>query len=67
MQLMPNATKIAILQPYIGVGQGLIPSSGVGQGGCEASCKMKTESLGPISWTFKILFVGKGRKEEEEY
>jgi hypothetical protein len=28
MQLIPDATKTAILQPYIGVGQGLIPSSG---------------------------------------
>ena len=27
MQLIPVATKIAILQPNIGVGQGLIPSS----------------------------------------
>jgi hypothetical protein len=27
MQLIPDATKTAILQPYIGVGKGLIPSS----------------------------------------
>jgi hypothetical protein len=27
MQLIPYATKTAILQPYIGVGKGLIPSS----------------------------------------
>jgi hypothetical protein len=27
MQLIPDATKTAILQPYIGVGQGMIPSS----------------------------------------
>jgi len=32
MQLIPVATKIAILQPNIGVGQGLIPSSGIGYG-----------------------------------
>jgi hypothetical protein len=29
MQLISDATKITILQPYIGVGQGLIPSSEV--------------------------------------
>jgi hypothetical protein len=28
MQLIPDATKTVILQPYIGVGQDLIPSSG---------------------------------------
>jgi hypothetical protein len=28
MQLIPDPTKTAILQPYIGVGKGLIPSSG---------------------------------------
>jgi hypothetical protein len=28
MQLIPDATKTAILQPYIGAGKGLIPSSG---------------------------------------
>jgi hypothetical protein len=27
MQLIPDATKTVILQPYIGVGQGLIPTS----------------------------------------
>jgi hypothetical protein len=27
MQLIPDATKTAILQPYIGVGKGLISSS----------------------------------------
>jgi hypothetical protein len=27
MQLIPDATKTAILQPYIGVGKGMIPSS----------------------------------------
>jgi hypothetical protein len=27
MQLIPDATKTAILQPYIGVGKGSIPSS----------------------------------------
>jgi hypothetical protein len=26
--MIPDATKTAILQPYIGVGKGLIPSSG---------------------------------------
>jgi hypothetical protein len=31
MQLIPDASKTAILQPYIGVGKGLIPSSaGIG-------------------------------------
>jgi hypothetical protein len=29
MQLIPDATKTAILQPYIGVGKGLIHSSGI--------------------------------------
>jgi len=33
MQLIPVATKIAILQPNIGVGQGLIPSSVARAGG----------------------------------
>jgi hypothetical protein len=36
-------------------------------GGCKASCRRKTEPLGPISWTFETLSVGKGREEEEEY
>jgi len=35
MQLIPVATKIAILQPNIGVGQGLIPSSAPMAGGVE--------------------------------
>jgi hypothetical protein len=29
MQVIPVATKMAILQPNIGVGQGIIPSSAV--------------------------------------
>jgi hypothetical protein len=36
-------------------------------GGCKASCRRKTEPLGPISWMFETLSVGKGREEEEEY
>jgi hypothetical protein len=37
----------------------------VGGGGCKGSCKRKTELLGPISWMFETLSVGKGREEEE--
>jgi hypothetical protein len=39
----------------------------VGGGGCKASCRRKTEPLGPISWTFETLSTGKVREEEEEY
>jgi hypothetical protein len=33
----------------------------------QSSLPKETELLGPISWKFETLFVGKGREEEEEY
>jgi hypothetical protein len=36
----------------------------MGGGGCKASCRRKTEPLGPISWKFETLRARVGKKKK---
>jgi hypothetical protein len=53
MQLIPDATKTAILQPYLGVGKGLIPSSDR-LANCTMAIEVQTSISPEIQWFRKF-------------